>query len=71
MPLPPCEFDGDDEVEDEEDDDVGAVNWNGRLKTGGNVVVVGLCVVVVDVDGEGVVNRFAKSLVRKGLSWRD
>lgn len=68
MPLPPCEFDDEDEVEDGEDDaDVGAVNWNGRLNGGGNDVVVGLCV-VVEVDGAAAVKRFAKSLVRKGLS---
>ena len=39
------------------------------MKTGGNVVVVELGVVVV-VLGDGVVKRFAKSLVRKGLSCR-
>lgn len=66
MLFPPCEFDDDDDEEVE--DDVGAVNWNGRLNGGGNDVVVGLGVVVVDVGAAGVVNRFAKSLVRKGLS---
>lgn len=44
------------------------MNWKGRLNGGGKVdTVVGLGVVDVVVLVAGVVNRFAKSLVRNGF----